>query len=61
VLNISEIPLMVATDNPLACEQLTQLLDSPEANLRLFAIPWPKGRQFECIVEPVVVQFYSEG
>jgi hypothetical protein len=45
---------------PDAPEQSAQLLNSPEAGTRLNVIQWPKGRQFERIVEPLVVQFYSE-
>lgn len=59
-VNDPEKTTSVAQGRPDAPEQLAQLLDSPEAWVRLYAIQWPKGRQFEPYVEPVVVQFYGD-
>lgn len=59
MVNDLEKPAGVAQGRPAAREQTAQLLDSPEALVRLYAIQWPKGRQLACAVEPVAVQFYS--
>ncbi len=52
----------MAQGRPDACEQLVQLLDSPEGSIRLYAIQWPKGRQFQCfVVNPRRVPAAREG